>query len=142
MSRLLQRSRGFTLLEVIVALAIALPALILMYRQGAVALDVSGSAIAYQEAISRARSRLDALVDSALVPGDRNGEDGGAFRWRTRIVPVATAAPSRETPRRSPYAAGTALYDVSVQISWRGGRGPQSLTLQTRRLGPAAEQAP
>jgi prepilin-type N-terminal cleavage/methylation domain-containing protein len=142
MRRLLHRSRGFTLLEVIVALAIALPALILMYRQGAVALDVSGSAIAYQEAISRAQSRLDALVDAALVPGDREGEDGGAFRWHTRIVPIATSAPSRETPRQSPYAAGTTLYDVSIQMSWHGGRGPQTLTLQTRRLGPAADQAP
>ena len=130
------------MLEVIVALAIALPALILMYRQGVLALDVSRSAIAYQEAISRAQSHLDALVDAALVPGDRDGEDGGAFRWRTRIVPVATIAPSRDTPLRSPYAAGTALYDVSVQISWRFGRGPQALTLQTRRLGPATEQAP
>ncbi len=130
------------MLEVIIALAIALPALILMYRQGALALDVTGSAIAYQAAISRARSHLDALVDAALVPGDRDGEDGGTFRWRTRIVPIATSGPSRETPRRSPYAAGTTLYDVSVQISWRSGRGPQTLTLQTRRLGPATDQAP
>lgn len=138
MAQPLRRSPGFTLLEVIVALAIALPALILMYRQGALALDVTGSAVAYQEAISRAQSRLDALVDAALVPGDHDGPDGGGFGWRARIVPVATAGPSRETPRRSPYSAGTTLYDVSVQVSWRGPRGPQALTLHTRRLGPAA----
>lgn len=129
-------ARGFTLLEVMVALAIALPALILMYRQGALALDMTRSATAYQEAVSRARSRLDALTDAALVPGERSGEDGGPYHWRTQIVPVASLPAPRGMPASSPYAAGTTLYAVTVELSWPGTRGVQTLRLQSRRLGP------
>ncbi len=138
----MRRRDGFTLLEVMVALAIALPALFLLYRQGALALDLTGSSLATQEAISRAQSHVAALSGSALAPGDRDGDDGSGFRWRTRVTPVATQGPNRTTGRRSAYAAGTTLYAVSVQISWRSSRGPQTLALETRLLGPAAEQPP
>ena len=133
---------GFTLLEVLVALAIAIPALMLMYRQGTLSVEASGAAAHYQEALSRARSRLDALVDTALAPGIREGDDGGLFRWRTRIVPLTSLGPPREPPRNSPYAQGTTLFAVSVQVSWPGPRGEQSVTLDSRRLGPAAGAKP
>ena len=135
-------SAGFTLLEVLVALAIAIPALVLMYRQGTLSIQATGSAANYQEAISRARSRLEALVDTAVAPGDREGEDGGLFHWRTRIVKLSSIGPPRQPPRNSPYAGGTTLYAVSVQISWQGAGGVQSVTLDTRRLGPDAGASP
>ena len=133
---------GFTLLEVMVALAIALPALLLMYRQGGLALGVTRSAATYNQAISRAQSRLDALVETTLVPGDREGDGGGGFRWRTRIAPVATVPAARGTPPRSAYASGTALYAVSVAVSWALDGETRSVALQTRRLGPVQGEAP
>jgi len=133
---------GFTLLEVLVALAIAIPALTMLYRQGVVSMGVTQTATAYQEAISRAQSRLDALSDDSLVPGERNGDDGGGFHWRTRIAPTASTAPPRPAPRASLYARGTSLFAVAVEISWAGANGPRTLTLNTRRLGPASAAAP
>ncbi|HYZ62006.1 MAG TPA: type II secretion system protein [Acetobacteraceae bacterium] len=137
-----RRAAGFTLLEVLVALVIAVPALLVMYRQGALALDMTRSAAAYQEALSRARSRLDALQDAALVTSDRNGEDGGLYRWHTRISPVASTGPARQARPGSPYARGTTLYSVLVEIAWPGPRGTQTVRLATRRLGPAAGASP
>lgn len=133
---------GFTLLEVLVALAIAVPALAVLYRQGAASMTVTRTAAAYQEAISRAQSRLDALGDDSLAPGERNGDDGDGFSWRTRIAPLAATAPPRPAPRASPYARGTSLFAVAVEISWPGVNGPQTLSLNTRRLGPAAAVGP
>lgn len=133
---------GFTLLEVLVALAIAVPALALLYRQGVASMAVTQTAAAYQEAISRAQSRLDALRDDSVVSGERNGDDGGGFSWRTRIAPIAATAPPRPVPRGSAYARGTSLFAVVVEISWPGGNGPRTLTLDTRRLGPAAAVGP
>jgi len=133
---------GFTLLEVLVALAIAIPALTMLYRQGVVSMGVTQTATAYQEAISRAQSRLDTLSDDSLVPGERNGDDGNGFFWRTRIAPIASTAPPRPAPRASPYARGTSLFAVAVEISWAGANGPRKLTLNTRRLGPASAAAP
>ena len=136
------RRNGFTLLEVMVALAIAIPSLLLIYRQGGLALALTSSSLANQEAIARAQSHLSALDTTALAPGDREGEDGGGYRWRTRIVPIVTAVTQGEAPRRSAYAAGATLYAVSVQIAWRAARGPQTFTLETRRIGPAAAEPP
>ena len=129
---------GFTLLEVLVALAIAIPALALLYRQGVASIGVTQTAASYQEAISRAQSRLDALTDGSLVAGERNGDDGGGYRWRTRVVPIASAALQRTAPRSPSGAGGTTLFGVAVEISWPGPRGMRSVMLDTRRLGTAA----
>lgn len=133
---------GFTLLEVLVALAIAMPALAMLYRQGVVSMGVTQTAMAYQEAISRAQSHLDALSDDSLVPGERSGDDGDGFSWRARIAPIAATAPPRPAPRASSYARGTSLFAVVIEISWAGANGPRTLTLDTRRLGPASVADP
>ena len=129
------------------ALAIAVPALTLLYRQGAVAMGITRSAASYQEAISRAQSHLDALAETVLVAGERDGDDGDGFRWRTRIVPVASTAPPRLAPSRtvsraSPYAGGTTLFAVAIEISWPGSDGLRTFMLDTRRLGPAGAIRP
>lgn len=128
---------GFTLLEVLVALAIALPALLLIYRQSAVSLDTTRSAARHAEATSRAQSRLDALIDTAMNPSDREDDDGNGFHWHTRIAPLTTVPPTRGVLNTSRYANGTTLYAVTVEISWRGTHGPDRVTLATRRAGPA-----
>ncbi len=130
---------GFTLLEVLVALAVAVPALVLLYRQGAVAMGITRTAAAYQEAVSRAQSRLDALTGTGLVAGEGEGDDGGGFRWRTRIVPVASAP---VPPRPSSPVASNTLYTVAVEISWPGGAGLQRILLETRRVGFAPAGRP
>lgn len=138
-----RREGGFTVLEVLVAFAIAAPALALLYRQGVVSLGITRTAASYQEAISRAQSRLDSLAGSALVAGERDGDDGGGFHWRTWIVPVASTAPRVPPARRAlPYAGGTTLYSVVVEVSWSGAGGARTLSLDTRRLGPALAVPP
>ena len=137
-----QAEAGFTLLEVLVALAIAIPALVLLYRQGAVAMGVTRTAAAYQEAISRAQSRLDALTGTGLAAGEQAGDDGGGFRWRTRIAPVASVSlPPRPSSRQMP-GAGSTLYAVAVEISWPGPMGMRRFLLETRRLGMAPAGGP
>lgn len=130
---------GFTLLEVLVALAIAIPALVLLYQQGAVAMGVTRTAATYQEAISRAQSRLDALTGAGLAAGEREGDDGGGFRWRTRVAPVASTPLPSHPP--SPPAADT-LYAVTVEVSWPGPAGVRRFLLETRRLGVASARGP
>ncbi len=123
-------------MEVLVALAIAIPALLLVYRQGAVSLDLTRSAAMYAEAVSRAQSRLDAMTDATLVARDREGDEGNNFHWHTRVMPITTVQVRSDAGRRSAYAAGTTLYEVMVEVSWRGQRGPENVTLVTRLAGP------
>lgn len=133
------RERGFTLLEVLVAFAIAalaVGALVQGVMGGLRSAHASGH---HQEAVSRARSRLAAFGHGApLVPGGQEGDDGGGFRWRTRVVRLAVAAPPRDAGRPSPdRGEGVALYAVSVAVSWRMDGGLREVVLDSRRVGPA-----
>src|SRR5712692_6472327 len=112
--RAADRARGFTLLEIVVALTIAGLALVGLFRAGSggvLAVDAAGR---YNEAVERAQSHLAAVGRLAVItPGDNEGEDGGAYRWRVRILPLA-AWPLGS----SEAAARITLSDVRVEISW------------------------
>ncbi len=125
---------GFTLIEVVIALAIAalgLGALVASVGQG---LQNVGAANLYIEATRRAQSRLDsAPLTDPIKAGVTTGDDGGGFAWRMAIAPVG----SRPAPKGSVKDALT-LYDMTVTISWKDGRGQREVSVQTERMGRLA----
>jgi type II secretory pathway pseudopilin PulG len=131
------RRAGFTLLEVIVALAIAIPAMILLLRAGSDALTAAQVSGRYENAIARARSHLAALTDTALAPGEQAGDDGDGFAWRTVITRLAATPPPARPPRNPLYAAGTSLYAITVEVSWPSRWGRRTFSLASRRLAPS-----
>lgn len=125
-------ARGFTLIEVMVALAIAamgVAAIVAAARGGLANGALSGR---YAEATRRAESRLAEVgVVSALSPREQSGDDGGGFSWHSRIAlsgvrPVSNGA---VTP---------ALYDVEVDISWPEGGSRRSVMLRSQRFATVA----
>ena len=83
------RGDGFTLLEVVVALAIAALALVGLFQAGSGGLFAVDTAARAEEAVQRAQSHLAAVGrDAALVQGDFTDDDGGGYRWRLRVRPV------------------------------------------------------
>jgi general secretion pathway protein I len=127
---------GFTLLEVVVALAIAAMALVGLFQAGSGGMFAVDTAARAQEAVQRAQSHLAAVGrDAALIQGDFTDDDGSGYRWRLRVRPVATY-PVLATNGNS--AAPATLYDVEVAISWPGHSGERSVVLKTLRLGTAA----
>ena len=129
------QSGGFTLLEVVVALAISAVALVGLFRAGSGGLFAVDTAARAQEAIQRAQSHLAAVGrDAALVQGDFTDDDGGGYRWRLRVRPVAT---HRASAPDGGAAALPTLYDVEVAVSWPGRSTDRSVVLKTLRLGAA-----
>lgn len=124
---------GFTLLEVVVALAIAGLALVGLFRAGSGGLVSVDTATRTEEAIQRAQSHLAAVGrDAALVEGELSGEDGGGYHWTLRVRPLTarqSVGPDGVT------AVSTILYDVEVAISWPGRAGQRAVVLRTLRLG-------
>src|SRR6266851_7344132 len=124
---------GFTLLEVVVALAIAAIALIGLFQAaggGLVAVDTAARA---EEAVQRAQSHLAAVGrDAALVEGEFTGDDGAGYRWTLRVRPLTTRQ-SLGQDGISP--ATTTLFNVEVAISWPAHAGERSVVLRTSRLG-------
>jgi general secretion pathway protein I len=128
-------ARGFTLLEVVVALAIASLALVGLFRAGSGGLFAADTAARVDEAVERAQSHLAAFGRTgAVAPGELAGDDGGGFSWRVRVQPIAVAP----VMAQGQPAAARALYSVQVSISWRGAGRTRSVVLETRRLGPAS----
>ncbi len=81
------QARGFSLLEVMIALVISGLALASVFRSAMESTRATAAAAHYQEATSRARSHLDG-VTAALVPGETEGDDGGGYHWHVSVRAV------------------------------------------------------
>lgn len=113
---------GFTLLEVMAAFVIAALASIVLYQSAFNGAAESAVAARYQEAMSRAQSRLASVgVLTALQPGQWRGDDGGGFSWELDISPKASSG-------------GLTLYAVQVTDRF----GNRAVTLSTQRLAPGS----
>ena len=131
-----ERTHGFTLLEVVVALAIAAVALVGLFRAGSDGVFAADTAARTEEALQRAQSHLAAVGrDVALSPGDFEGDDGGGYRWGLHVRPAAVRR--AQTPDAG-SAATVTLLDVEVAISWPGRGRDRTVSLKTRRLGSTA----
>jgi general secretion pathway protein I len=136
MSADLRRDAGLTLLEVVVALAIAGSALVGMFQAGSTGLLAADIAARAEEAVERAQSHLAAVGrNAALSAGQFTDDDGGGYRWRLSVQPMA----SRQMPGPDGGSTtSTTLYSVEVEISWRDAGRQRSVVLKTLRLGSAA----
>src|SRR6185437_11773819 len=118
-----------TLIEVLVAFAIAALALGLLFQAASSSGTAARRAGNYEEAVSRAKSHM-AMVgrESDIAPGEREGDDGGGYRWRVKITPSAAAQP----PQGAAPANRLVLYNVEVSVSWSDSGHPHSVVLHTQ----------
>jgi|SRR5215472_2144364 general secretion pathway protein I len=126
-----RRTAGFTLVEVLVALAIVGLAL------GAVAASFGNSLTAHETvadaeaALAVAEEQL-ALAAAAPHPGTSGGNFAGRFAWRTTVARYDDGDKAADSLRSLPV-----LYRVAVSVAWRDGRHSREVALSTLRLGPA-----
>src|SRR5947207_11383378 len=108
------RPYGFTLLEVVVATAIAALALVGLFQAGTGGMVAVSSAKRFEQAIERAQSHLVAFGRaSPIAAGEMEGDDGGGYHWRLRARPVAA---QQEATTAQPGLM-TILFEVQVEVS-------------------------
>jgi general secretion pathway protein I len=121
---------GFTLLEVLVSLAILAGALAAVFQVFSRTLDTTADAESRTIAASLAQSLL-ARVGSEipLEAGESSGELDGGFRWRLRTTPYD---PDRfgELPFARPY-------EIAIDVLWNVRSSVQRVHLSTLRLATA-----
>ena len=132
---------GFTLLEVLVALVIALLAFAVIYRGGAEVLQTDQAASQTVTALAHAQSRLAALCrGGSISAGTDGGDDGNGYQWSATItnrgdqIPATmnqeqTLPTDRAPPQRITW------YDVEVVVTAADGR---KLRLATQCVGQQA----
>lgn len=138
-----RRDAGFTLLEALVAFVIAAAALGALTQGAAGGLQAVRLSSHYQEALSRARSRL-ATVGDTPAPGEQRGDDGGGYSWQVTVSPVATAArpPPGDAPAGDARPGRAVLLAVTVRVAWSLDGAPRSVVLTTERVGLAPPEPP
>jgi general secretion pathway protein I len=127
--------RGFSLLEVLIALIIAGIALATVFQSAGETMRATATSARYQQAVSRALSHLDG-VGANLVPGEQGGDDGGGFHWRVLVRAVASTGKQDAVgkPVANTDMLVVTLYAVSVSITWQDGRNERVVRLDSQRL--------
>jgi general secretion pathway protein I len=133
--------RGFVLLEVLVAAALAALTLGALFHSALSALRAVQEASHYQQAIARARAHLALAVHaSPLIAGDWEGDDGGGFTWRLHVTQVAstTVGPVTASTPAGSTNLPLMLYALSVSLAWRDDGIPRDVQLDTEQIGQSS----
>ena len=125
------RSRGFTLIEVLVALAVLALALGVLFQIFSTGLNNSRVAEAYAKATLLAQSKLASLgIEEPLGEAENTGRFDEQFGWRVDVQshgreerPVGQVAPLNS-------------YEVVVTVYWGETDEERSVSLTTLRLAP------
>jgi general secretion pathway protein I len=120
---------GFTLVEVIVALAMLSIGLTLVLGLISSSLGRTASAQRMAEAGSLAQSLLAEVgTKLAIKPEERDGLYPNGYRWHLKMLPYGDGNESEEAP--------VGLYTISTEVEWGEGTERRSYALSTLRLGP------
>jgi general secretion pathway protein I len=131
------REAGFSLIEVVVALALLGLVLAVLTDSVRSGLGSASRAAARVPPLALAEAKLAAVgITEPLSPGDTSGADASGLRWRVSVDEYRDdgfAGPSFGGP--SFDAPGVpALYRVRVTATWQQGGAPRSLSLESLRL--------
>jgi general secretion pathway protein I len=120
---------GFTLVEILAALAILTLSLSALFGVLSDGIGRAGQAEAHAQAGSLAQSLLARVgAEISIRQGATAGEFAEGYRWRLRIEPYGDAADNRAWP--------IAAYSVSAEVTWGAGAQERSIVLTTLRVMP------
>lgn len=131
MKRHTRDSRGFTLIEIVVALLVLAIASAVIFEGFSIGFRNSRTADDFAQAVLIAQSKLaPAGVAEPLSAGVTSGEELDKYAWTVRVDPVEVgpdeegATPSQLRP-----------FLVAVDVVWSDGNTERTVSLSTLRLG-------
>jgi len=125
-----RRSRGFTLIEVVVAFSLLAVGLAAAMQIAVGSMRQARSAESYTEAALYAQSLLDGLgVGSRLEEGSDSGRFGEHYRWELEVQPYEVAS----DPPIDPVMVPVQLYRVDLRVRWERGRNEYEAHFSTLR---------
>jgi general secretion pathway protein I len=121
---------GFTLIEVVVAMAIlgiGMTVILELFSGSLRLLRTSGE---YTKAVNYARVKMEEItVKPTVNEGIEEGEFDGAYRWQVDVKRVDILPARIETDFRPPVE----LFQVKLIVLWKSGTKERSTVLETYR---------
>lgn len=132
----LRTPRGFTLLEIMVALAILATGIVTVLELFGGSLRLGSKASQRTQAVIYAQNVMDrVLAKERLEDGEDSGEFPGGYRWQARVQEVHP--PEEDTKRLQPNRQQATdffhLKEIEVGVFWSEGVGQQSYLLRSLR---------
>jgi prepilin-type N-terminal cleavage/methylation domain-containing protein len=124
----LKRKRGFTLLEVVVAMTIVGLGVVTLLEIFSAGLRLSGRSSAKTEAITWGTRVMDeVLIRRAIREGEEEGPFGQQGRWRLQVKP-------RRDETRTASPGDWELKEITLDIPYSGSERGKRLEMRTLRL--------
>jgi general secretion pathway protein I len=124
---------GFTLVEVIVALAMLSIGLSIVLGLISSSLRQTANAERMAQASSLAQSLMDQIgTEWPVVAAERDGQFPNGYRWHLQMLPYGDASERDEWP--------VGLYTVSTEVQWEEGKERRAFALTSLRFGPRPQR--
>lgn len=124
----LRSRRAFTLLEVVVAMAIVGLGVVTLLELFALSLRLTASSSTRTEAIAFGQQAMDGvLIRPKVKEGEEEGSRGQNYRWRLQV----RAVPDEGQPFSQ---AGWELKEIALQLKYREGGREKQIEMKTLRL--------
>lgn len=128
------RQRGFSLLEIIAAIAILAIAFAALMQVAGSSMSLTARANERTQAALRARTLFDgAFVMESLREGDSEGRFDDTYTWHMNVSRYVT-------PDVKPAADGapaSRVYRLDLDVMWGGADNPRHARFSTLRMGGA-----
>ncbi len=131
-------ARGFTLIEVVIALAILGVALTVIIELFSGGLRLGRASVEYTKAVNFARMKMEEI---AIKPNIQEGTDEGEFdptyRWQVEIKKMDLLSAQKDRDLNPPVE----LFQVKVNVLWKSGSKERSAIFETYRTEKREESS-
>ncbi len=133
----MKRATGFTLIEVVVAMAILGVGITLVIELLSGSLRLLRTSGEYTRAVNWGHVKMEEmLVKPVLNEGTEEGEFDQTYRWQVEVKRVDVLPARIETD----FVPPVELYQVKIHVLWKSGTKERSTALETYRAMKLQEE--
>ncbi len=124
--------KGFTLIEVVVALAILGIGLTIIIELFSGGLRLGRTSMEYTKAVNYARMKMEeTMAKSAIEEGTQEGEsDDKTFRWQMGVNKVDLLTIDKSVDYKPPIE----LFKVKIDVFWKSGSKEKSTSVESLKV--------
>lgn len=123
-------SQGFTLLEVLIAVAILGTAIVVLLLQFSVALRASSITQNVTVAVLHAKEKIEELkMERELSESSKSGTFGDGYEWETQVIPYRHETIPEDEQTYADLKVET--YQLSSIVKWKDGERTKQVLLTT-----------